>query len=254
MNSRSKEIIEEAISQGKWTWLEIDNNSNSLYLEFENLKLSSRPIFDNSYRGELAIRFGQNIYLALFFNKKEDLSFLRFDDDYFNQLIDGDAKLTDRFPYFYQEFSKKLMKFKFQDFDYLNEIISSYSNRMDLVVNRIPEEDNRIPEEDNGIPEEDNGIPEEDNGIPEEDKRIQKEETLKENENFDFLLCFECEDTAIAVGGDYVNCFNDFESLNDDEIKRVSNNWILYYLDYWNKKGTEKEYEEDLLCEEFPLK
>ena len=73
MNNRSKEIIEEAISQGKWTWLEIDNNSNSLYLEFENLKLSSQPIFDNSYRGELAIRFGQNIYLALFFNKKDDL-------------------------------------------------------------------------------------------------------------------------------------------------------------------------------------
>ena len=226
MNSRSKEIIEEAISQGKWTWLEIDNNSNSLYLEFENLKLSSRPIFDNSYRGELAIRFGQNIYLALFFNKKEDLSFLRFDDDFFNQLIDGDAKLTDRFPYFYQEFSKKLMKFKFQDFDYLNEIISRYSNRMVLVDNRISEENNRISEE----------------------------ETLKENEGYDFLLCFECEGIAISVGGDYVNCFNDFESLNDDEIKRVSNNWILYYLDYWNKKGTEKEYEEDLLCEEFPLK
>ena len=226
MNSRSKEIIEEAISQGKWTWLEIDNNSNSLYLEFENLKLSSRPIFDNSYRGELAIRFGQNIYLALFFNKKEDLSFLRFNDDYFNQLIDGDAKLTDRFPYFYQEFSKKLMKFKFQDFDYLNEIISRYSNRMVLVDNRISEENNRISEE----------------------------ETLKENEGYDFLLCFECEGIAISVGGDYVNCFNDFESLNDDEIKRVSNNWILYYLDYWNKKGTEKEYEEDLLCEEFPLK
>ena len=56
MNNRSKEIIEDAISQGKWVWLEIDDNSNSLYLEFENLKLSSRPILDNSYRGELAIR------------------------------------------------------------------------------------------------------------------------------------------------------------------------------------------------------
>ena len=61
MNNRSKEIIEDAISQGKWTWLEIDVNSNSLYLEFENLKLSSRPILDNSYRGELAIRFGISI-------------------------------------------------------------------------------------------------------------------------------------------------------------------------------------------------
>ena len=94
MDNRSKEIIEEAISQGKWTWLEIDNNSNSMYLEFENLKFSSQPIYDNSYRGELAIRFGQNIFLALFFNKKEDLSFLRFNEDYFNQLISSDIKLT----------------------------------------------------------------------------------------------------------------------------------------------------------------
>lgn len=212
MNNRSKEIIEEAISQGKWTWLEIDNNSNSLYLEFENLKMSSQTIFDNSYRGELAIRFGQNIYLALYFNDREDLGFLRFNEDFFNQLIDGEIKLTDKFPYFYQEFSLNINKFKFQDYAYLNEIIESYGNEKSLVDNR------------------------------------------KENEDYDFLLCFECEKIAIVVGGDFINCFNDFESLDDDEIKRVSNNWILYYMDYWNKKGTDKEYEEDLLCEEFPLK
>lgn len=212
MNNRSKEIIEEAISQGKWTWLEIDNNSNSLYLEFENLKMSSQTIFDNSYRGELAIRFGQNIYLAMYFNDREDLGFLRFNEDFLNQLIDGEIKLTDKFPYFYQEFSLNINKFKFQDYAYLNEIIESYGNEKSLVDNR------------------------------------------KENEDYDFLLCFECEKIAIVVGGDFINCFNDFESLDDDEIKRVSNNWILYYMDYWNKKGTDKEYDEDLLCEEFPLK
>lgn len=212
MNNRSKEIIEEAISQGKWTWLEIDNNSNSLYLEFENLKMSSQTIFDNSYRGELAIRFGQNIYLAMYFNDREDLGFLRFNEDFFNQLIGGEVKLTDKFPYFYQEFSLNINKFKFQDYAYLNEIIESYGNEKSLVDNR------------------------------------------KENEGYDFLLCFECEKIAIVVGGDFINCFNDFESLDDDEIKRVSNNWILYYMDYWNKKGTDKEYDEDLLCEEFPLK
>ena len=86
------------------------------------------------------------------------------------------------------------------------------------------------------------------------DNRKQKENDLNENESYDFLLCFECEDVAVVVGGDFINCFNDFESLNDDEIKRVSNTWILYYMDYWNKKGTDKEYEEDLRCEEFPLK
>ena len=212
MNSRSKEIIEEAISQGRWTWLEIDNNSNSLYLEFENLKLSSQPIYDNSYRGELASRFGQNIYFALFFNEKEDLNFLRFNEDYMNQLLESDEFITDRFPYFYQEFLKPITKFKFQDYDYLDEIKGRYNHKKDLADNR------------------------------------------DDNKSFDFLLSFECEDIAIAVGGDFVNCFNDFESLNDDEIKRVSNNWILYYMDYWNKKGTEKEYEVDLLCEEFPLK
>ena len=212
MNSRSKEIIEEAISQGRWTWLEIDNNSNSLYLEFENLKLSSQPIYDNSYRGELAIRFGQNIYFALFFNEKEDLNFLRFNEDYMNQLLESDEFITDRFPYFYQEFLKPITKFKFQDYDYLDEIKGRYNHKKDLADNR------------------------------------------DDNKSFDFLLSFECEDIAIAFGGDFVNCFNNFESLNDDEIKRVSNNWILYYMDYWNKKGTEKEYEVDLLCEEFPLK
>ena len=212
MNNRSKEIIEEAISQGKWTWLEIDSNSNSLYLEFENLKLSSQTIFDNSYRGELAIRFGQNICLSLFYNKKEDLSFLRLNKDYFNELINSNQYITEKFPYFYQEFTKSIKKFKFQDNDYLKEIMESYSSQKDLVDMR------------------------------------------NENKSYDFSLAFECEDIAVVVGGDFINCFNDFESLNDDEIKRVSNNWMLYYMDYWNKKGTDKEYAEDLLCEEFPLK
>ena len=126
MNNRSKDIIEDAISQGKWVWLEIDDNSDSLYLEFENLKLSSRPILDNSYRGELAIRFGQNIYLALFFNEKENLDFLRFDDDYLNQLLNSNEYLYLRYPYFYQEFSKKVKGFKFQNHDYLSEIEGKY--------------------------------------------------------------------------------------------------------------------------------
>ena len=212
MNNRSKEIIEEAISQGKWTWLEIDSNSNSLYLEFENLKLSSQSIFDNSYRGELAILFGQNICLSLFYNKKEDLSFLRLNKDYFNELINSNQYITEKFPYFYQEFTKSIKKFKFQDNDYLKEIREKYSSQKDLVDMR------------------------------------------NENKSYDFSLAFECEDIAVVVGGDFINCFNDFESLNDDEIKMVSNNWMLYYMDYWNKKGTDKEYAEDLLCEEFPLK
>ena len=228
MNNRSKEIIEEAISQGKWTWLEVDNNSNSLYLEFENLKMSSQLIYDNSYRGELAIRFGQNIYLSLFYNKKEDLIFLRFNEDYLNDLINSNSYITEKFPYFYQEFSKRVTKFKFQDFDYLKEIKDKYSNNLVLVDNR--------------------------NKKVEDETQNDLIDNQTKNEGYDFLLTFECEDIAIVVGGDFINCFNDFESLDDDEIKRVSNNWILYYLDYWNKKGTDKEYDKNMLCEEFPLK
>ena len=174
--------------------------------------MSSQTIFDNSYRGELAIRFGQNICLSLFYNKKEDLSFLRLNKDYFNELINSNQYITEKFPYFYQEFTKSIKKFKFQDNDYLKEIREKYSSQKDLVDMR------------------------------------------NENKSYDFSLAFECEDIAVVVGGDFINCFNDFESLNDDEIKRVSNNWMLYYMDYWNKKGTDKEYAEDLLCEEFPLK
>ena len=38
MNNRSKEIIEDAISQGKWVWVEIDD------IHFiSNLKISNCP-------------------------------------------------------------------------------------------------------------------------------------------------------------------------------------------------------------------
>ena len=140
------------------------------------------------------------------------MSFLRLNKDYFNELINSNQYITEKFPYFYQEFTKSIKKFKFQDNDYLKEIREKYSSQKDLVDMR------------------------------------------NENKSYDFSLAFECEDIAVVVGGDFINCFNDFESLNDDEIKRVSNNWMLYYMDYWNKKGTDKEYAEDLLCEEFPLK
>ena len=110
------------------------------------------------------------------------------------------------------EFSKKVIEFKFQNYDYLSEIEGKYNFKKVLA------------------------------------------DKINENENNDFLLSFECEEIAIAVGGDLINFFNDFEALDDDEIKRVSNTWMMYYLDYWNKKGTDKEYDEDPRCEEFPLK
>lgn len=222
MNKRSKEIIEDAFSQGKWTWLEIDGNSDSLYLEFEKLRFVSRLVinqlydlsntnYEQDYRGELAIRFGQNLYFSLFYNETDDLDFLDLDNDYLERLLSGDEKITDENSYFFKNFELEVKNFKFQDLELKMDIIRRFKNRKVLIDS-------------------------------------------SQNQNYDFFLCFECENIAAILGGDMINFFNDYDALNDDEIKRISNNWYMYYMDYWNKKGSEKEYELDLLCEEIPLK
>lgn len=222
MNKRSKEIIEDAFSQGKWTWLEIDGNSDSLYLEFEKLRFISRLVinqlydlsntnYEQDYRGELAIRFGQNLYFSLFYNETDDLDFLDLDNDYLERLLSGDEKITDENSYFFKDFELDVKNFKFQDLELKMDIIRRFKNRKVLIDS-------------------------------------------SQNQNYDFFLCFECENIAAILGGDMINFFNDYDALNDDEIKRISNNWYMYYMDYWNKKGSEKEYELDLLCEEIPLK
>lgn len=217
MNSRSFEIIEEAISFGKWTWLEIDRNSNSLYLEFENLQLLSKAIVNkykpvqestyNDYRGELAIRFGENIYLAILYDDESSFDFLDLDKDFLDSILDSDIKLSDNDSYFYREFLKDIKGFKFQNPNYLFDLIKRYNNKKVLV------------------------------------------ELPSKKDSYDFTLSFEVDNFAIVVKGDFISCFNDFESLDDEDIKRASNDWILYYLDYLNKKGTDEEYDEDFLCE-----
>lgn len=70
----------------------------------------------------------------------------------------------------------------------------------------------------------------------------------------DFILSFSCENLAICIGGDSLNFFNNFESLNDNDILELSNQWSRYYLEYWIKKGSKKQLKEDMLCELRPLK
>ena len=217
MNSRSFEIIEEAISYGKWTWLEIDKNSNSLYLEFENLQLLSKAIVNkykpigestyNDYRGELAIRFGENIYLAILYDDECSFDFLELDEEFLASILDSDIKLSDNDSYFYREFSKDIKGFKFQNPNYLFDLIKKYDKKKVLV------------------------------------------ELPSQKDSYDFALSFEADNFAIIVKGDFISFFNDFESLDDEDIKRASNDWILYYLDYLNKKGTDEEYDEDFLCD-----
>lgn len=69
----------------------------------------------------------------------------------------------------------------------------------------------------------------------------------------DFILSFSCENLAICIGGNSLNFFNNFESLNDNDILELSNQWSRYYLEYWIKKGSKKQLKEDVLCELSPL-
>ena len=207
------ELIEEVSSQGIWTWLEFDNNSDSLYLEFKNFKFADVSISSPfEYKDDLVIRFGNNLFLSLFYDNVEDLSFLNLGKYNFDDIFYHNKKLSELdSPYFFTEFTKELLNFKFQDYNLLKEIANKYKNKKILVQN------------------------------------------IKEGQNYDFLLVLECKNLAVAIGGDFINTFNDSDALSDDDIKRLSNKWILYYLDYWDKKGTENAYVEDSLCEEIPF-
>lgn len=213
MNGRTIEIIEEVSSQGIWTWLEFDNNSDSLYLEFINFKLLENFSSNfNKYDGNLVIRFGNNLFLSIFYNDVNDLNFLNIKEDIFNNLFYLDKHFKDlKSPYFFTEFSKKLSKLKFQDYELFDEIIHKYKYNKTLVS------------------------------------------SPKDIESLDFLFILDCDNVAISVGCDFIHTFNDAESLNDDDIKRLSNKWVLYYLDYWDKKGAVDAYDEDMLCEEIPF-
>lgn len=80
-------------------------------------------------------------------------------------------------------------------------------------------------------------------------KQYQKYLKLNNNENSDFTLSFKLEKFAITVGGDLLNLFNDFESLTESDIKKLSNKWCREYLNYHNKKRKGEKYTPNNLFE-----
>lgn len=216
MEKKSLNLIEDIISTaGRWTWLEISNDA--LYFEFKDVQIFNPKNDTNKFEdssSEIAIRFGENIFLAIFYNDIKDVEFLGLSNDLQNLMKSDTINFKDNLMNFHKEFSLKIVKnqFKFQDRDYLKAIANFYENKKILVENY----------EDG-------------------------------NNGYDFLLCFTVNNVSIAVGGNNIHFFNDFEQLNDEDIKNLSNKWCLYYLDYWNKKGSNEEYSFDSICEEFPL-
>lgn len=65
----------------------------------------------------------------------------------------------------------------------------------------------------------------------------------------DFFMLIETKEIAIVVGGDQMDFFSPFEKLDDDSLRELSNQWMLYFLKYHLKRNLIK----DPMCENHPL-
>lgn len=88
-------------------------------------------------------------------------------------------------------------------------------------------------------------------------KSFKKHKTFTNSSNFDvhnirndFFLVFEVNDFAIVIGANQMNFFNESEKLDDNILMELSNQWVLYYLNYCLKKKIIK----DTMCEKHSLK
>ena len=65
----------------------------------------------------------------------------------------------------------------------------------------------------------------------------------------DFFMLVETKEIAFAVGADYMDFFSPFEKLDDGSLRELSNQWMLYFLNYHLKRNIIK----DPMCENHPL-
>ena len=101
-------------------------------------------------------------------------------------------------------------KIKFLDFEYLNTFFYNYSKQKDFTKDK---------------------------------------EFDIHNIRCDFFCLIEFGDIAIVVGGNEMDFFTPGERLNDDILKELSNQWMMYYLTYHQKRNIIK----DPMCENHPL-
>lgn len=62
----------------------------------------------------------------------------------------------------------------------------------------------------------------------------------------DFFMLFECEEIGVVVGGNQMDFFNKSEKLDDYSLKELSNQWMIYLIDYKSKRNVLKK---DSVCE-----
>ena len=86
---------------------------------------------------------------------------------------------------------------------------------------------------------------------------FKSEKTIADSDDFDihnirndFFMLIETEEMAIAVGGNQMDFFSPFERLDDSSLRELSNDWMLYFLKYHQRRNIVK----DPMCENHPLK
>ena len=65
----------------------------------------------------------------------------------------------------------------------------------------------------------------------------------------DFFMLVETKEIAFAVGANQMDFFSPFEKLDDGSLRELSNQWMLYFLNYHLKRNIIK----DPMCENHPL-
>ena len=65
----------------------------------------------------------------------------------------------------------------------------------------------------------------------------------------DFFMLVDTKDVGFAVGGNQMDFFTPFERLDDASLRELSNEWMLYFLNYHLKRNIIK----DPICENHPL-
>ena len=82
------------------------------------------------------------------------------------------------------------------------------------------------------------------------------EKTISSVEDFsihnirnDFFMLVKTKEIAFAVGGNHMDFFTPYERLDDTSLRELSNEWMMYFLTYHQKRNIIK----DPMCEGHPL-
>lgn len=85
-----------------------------------------------------------------------------------------------------------------------------------------------------------------------------KEKTISVVDDFDihnirndFFMLVKTKEIAIVVGGNQMDFFTKHERLDDNSLRELSNQWMLYFLKYHQKRNI---IVRDSMCENHPLK